>query len=88
MEIETGRIIHFPGTREKVSPKVSRQVTNIDGVKYYSDQQIKLLRRAARDQAALDLDRGQVTAVREWMAIDLITSSGLRVSRSRQCSMW
>lgn len=82
MEIETGRIIHFPGTREKVSHRVSRQVTNIDGVKYYTDQQIKLLRRAVRDQAALDLDRGQITAVREWMAVDLITSSGLRVSEA------
>lgn len=82
MDADTGRVIQFPGTREKVNPKAPRQITNIDGVKYYSDQQIKLLRRTIRDQAALDLERGQVTAVREWMAVDLITSSGLRVSEA------
>jgi site-specific recombinase XerD len=60
----------------------SHKLTNIDGMKYYSDQQIKLLRRTVRDQAALDLERGQVTAIREWMAIDMLTSSGLRVSEA------
>lgn len=79
---EAGKVVQFPGTREKVSPKAPRQVTNIDGVKYYSDQQIKLLRRTLRDRATLDIERGQVTAVREWMAVDLITSSGLRVSEA------
>ncbi|MGA2227585.1 MAG: tyrosine-type recombinase/integrase [Syntrophobacteraceae bacterium] len=79
---EAGRVIEFPGTRERVSPKAPRQIQNIDGVKYYTDQQIKLLRRTVRDQAALDLERSQVTAIREWMAVDLITSSGLRVSEA------
>lgn len=82
MDSEASRVIQFPGTRDKVSPKATRQVTNIDGVKYYTDQQIKLLRRTVRDQSALDLDHNQVTAVREWMAIDLLTSSGLRVSEA------
>ena len=82
MDIETNRVIQFPGSRERVSPKAPRQIQNIDGVKYYSDQQIKLLRRTIRDQAALDIERGQVTAVREWMAVDLVTSSGLRVSEA------
>src|SRR5208283_2713677 len=77
---ETGRIIQFPGTREKVSLKAPRQIQNIDGIKYYSDQQIKLLRRTVRDRAALDIERGQITAIREWMAIDLLTCTGLRVS--------
>lgn len=79
---EAGKIVQFPGTREKVSPKAPRQVTNIDGVKYYNDQQVRLLRRTVRDRAALDVERNQVTAIREWMAIDLITSSGLRVSEA------
>jgi site-specific recombinase XerD len=82
MEIETGRIIQFPAKREKVGQKVSRQIENIDGIKYFNQQQIKLLRRTVRDQATLDLERGQVTAVREWMAIDLLTSTGLRVSEA------
>ena len=82
MDADTGRIIEFPGTRGRVSPKAPRQIQNIDGIKYYTDQQIKLLRRTVRDQAALDLERGQVTAIREWMTVDLITSSGIRVSEA------
>jgi site-specific recombinase XerD len=82
MDVDSGRIIRFPGTREVVNPKAIRQVTNIDGMKYYSDQQIRLLRRTVRDRAALDLERNQVTAIREWMAVDLITSAGLRVSEA------
>ena len=58
------------------SPKAPGKSQNIDGFKYYTDQQIKLLRRTVRDQAALDMERSQVTAVREWMAVDLLTSSG------------
>jgi integrase/recombinase XerD len=83
MDADSGRIIQFPGSRPKPNREQSQKViTNIDGVKYYTDQQIKLFRRTIRDQAALDLERGQVTAVREWMAVDLITSSGLRVSEA------
>jgi integrase/recombinase XerD len=82
MDIEAGRVIQFPGTQEKVSPKAPRNIVNIDGVKYYSDQQIRLLRRTVRDRATLDIERNQVTAIREWMAVDLITSSGLRVSEA------
>ena len=82
MDSETGRIIHFPGTRDQVTPKAIRQITNIDGVKYYTDQQIKLLRRTVRNRAALDIERNQVTAIREWMAIDLLTCTGLRVSEA------
>jgi site-specific recombinase XerD len=79
---EAGKVVQFPGTRQMSSRDQSHKITNIDGVKYYTDQQIKLLRRTVRDQAALDLERGQVTAIREWMTVDLITSSGLRVSEA------
>jgi site-specific recombinase XerD len=82
MDSDTGRVIQFPGTQQKSSRNQAHTITNIDGVKYYSDQQIKLLRRTVRDQAALDLERGQITAVREWAVIDLLTSSGLRVSEA------
>jgi site-specific recombinase XerD len=82
MYIENSRIIRFPGNQAKVSTNASRQIQNIDGIKYFNQQQIKLLRRAVRDQAVLDIDRNQVTAVREWMAIDLITCTGLRVAEA------
>jgi len=82
MGIEAGKVVQFPGTRQASNRDRSHKIQNIDGVKYYSDQQIKLLRRAVRDRAALDIERSQVTAIREWMAIDLITSSGLRVSEA------
>ena len=43
----------------------------VDGIKYFSHEQIQLLRRKARDQAELDLQKGKITGVREWMAVDL-----------------
>jgi integrase/recombinase XerD len=76
------KLIQFPGTREGVCKRPPRKVKSIDGFKYFSQQQIKLLRRTVRDQATLDQAGGQVTAVREWMAIDLLTSTGLRVSEA------
>ncbi len=82
MGSEVGKVVQFPGTRQSSSRGQSAKITNIDGVKYYTDQQIKLLRRTVRDRAALDIERGQVTAVREWMAVDMLTSSGLRVSEA------
>jgi site-specific recombinase XerD len=82
MGADSGRVIKFPGAQEMVNPKTVRQIINIDGMKYFTDQQIKLLRRTVRDRAALDLERNQVTAIREWMAVDLITSSGIRVSEA------
>lgn len=82
MDNEAGKVVQFPGTRQTSNRGHSHKITNIDGVKYYSDQQIKLLRRTVRDRAALDLDRNQVTGLREWMVVDLITSSGIRVSEA------
>lgn len=82
MEASSRRVINFPGTQQSTRPEPTRQVTNIDGIKYYTEQQVKLLRRTVRDRAVLDLDRNQVTAVREWMAIDLLTCTGLRVSEA------
>ena len=82
METKASKVVQFPGTRQMSSQDQSHKITNIDGMKYYTDQQIRLFRRTVRDQAALDLERNQVTAVREWMAVDLITSSGIRVSEA------
>jgi len=77
-----GKVIQFPGTRERVRSRPSRKVTSSDGIKYFSQQQIKLLRRTVRDQAALDQAGERVTAVREWMAVDLLTFTGFRVSEA------
>lgn len=49
-------------------------------LKYYNKQQIQLLRRTVKDEAALALAKGNCTAVKEWMAVDILTSTGLRVS--------
>jgi len=76
------KVVQFPSKSEKVSPKADRHIKNLDGIKYFNLQQIKLLRRTVRDQATLDLERGQVTAVREWMAVDLTTCTGLRVAEA------
>jgi len=53
-----------------------------DGFKYLTDLQIKLLRRTARDAAQLALQKGQVTAVREWVLLDLLTCIGLRFAQA------
>ncbi|MGO9019582.1 MAG: tyrosine-type recombinase/integrase [Syntrophobacteraceae bacterium] len=82
MEKKAGKVVQFPGSRQNPSREQIREIQNIDGIKYFNQQQIKLLRRTVRDQAALDLERAQVTAIREWMAIDLLTSTGLRVSEA------
>jgi integrase/recombinase XerD len=49
-----------------------------DGFKYFNEPQIKLIRRTVRDAAQLAKEKGQVTAVRDWMLIDLLTSTGMR----------
>ena len=77
-----GKVIEFPTTREKANERPLRKIKNIDGIKYFNQQQIKLLRRTIRDKAALDHAHGLVTGLREWMAIDLITSTGVRVSEA------
>ncbi|RZB34868.1 MAG: integrase/recombinase XerD [Desulfobacteraceae bacterium Eth-SRB1] len=72
---QAARIIAFP---TKAKAKKQSRIKNIDGVKYFSSKQVKLLRRTVKDQAAT----GKMTAVREWMVIDLLTSTGLRVSEA------
>jgi len=52
---EAGKVVQFPGKRENVSPKTHCQIQNIDGIKYFNQQQIKLLRRTARDKAAVKI---------------------------------
>jgi site-specific recombinase XerD len=60
----------------------SGRIRNVDGIKYFNAQQIKAIRRHVRDQAEIDSQKGNMTGIREWMAIDLLTSTGLRVSEA------
>jgi len=74
-------VVDFPSVTQPRG-KREKRIKNIDGIKYFSERQIKLLRRTVRDQAELDAQKGKVTGIREWMVIDLLTSTGLRVSEA------
>lgn len=77
------KVLEFrePTTREREN-KSTKSVKNIDGIRYYNKSQIKLIRRTVRDRAENDLNRGKVTAIKEWVVIDLITSTGVRVNEA------
>lgn len=71
-------ISNFP-IRKTIRVRAKRSA---DGFKYFSALQIKLIRREARDRAALAQQKNLSTAIREWMLIDLLTSTGLRESEA------
>jgi site-specific recombinase XerD len=75
----SAKLLKFPVPSE---PKTPKKIRNVDGIKYFNSTQIKLIRRNARENGDLDAIRGSVTGVREWAAIDLLTSTGLRVSEA------
>ena len=80
--MEKSNVITLP-IRGKTKKKVrAKKIRNIDGIKYFTEQQIKALRRTVRDQAILDRKKGKVTGIREWMVIDLLTCTGLRVNEA------
>jgi integrase/recombinase XerD len=68
-------VFKFPAPAKKKEKKIRK----LGGIKYFNSLQIRMLRRAARDQAELDLKKRKVTGVREWMAIDILTTTGVRV---------
>jgi site-specific recombinase XerD len=79
--MQTAQIIQFPGAlagqrREKRKP------TSTDRIKYFSEPEIKLIRKAAREHHEADVSKGRVTGVRSWMIVDLLTCTGLRVSEA------
>lgn len=81
MRAERQTVVEFPQVQRARRGKKER-IKSVDGVKYFNEKQIKLLRRMVRDKAEMDEKRGKVTAIREWMVIDLLTSTGLRVSEA------
>jgi integrase/recombinase XerD len=72
----------FPVSRFPKKVQKRKRVRNVDGIKYFNAKQVKLIRRQARDEAELDDQKGKITGIREWMAIDILTSTGLRVSEA------
>ena len=75
-----GEIVKFPSPRARAGPKKPRRFTGRDTIKYHTADQIRALRRTVRNQADLHEARGNITAIREWAAIDILTSAGLRAS--------
>ena len=71
-------VIQFP-TKPKPERKAQHKA---DGFRYFTEPQIKLIRRTARDRAALALQKGAAMAAREWALLDLLTSTGLRESEA------
>lgn len=84
MSTELGNVVSFPAKAEKQSraKRNGGRARSIDGVKYFNERQIKMLRRAVREQAEIDEQRKNVTGIKEWAVIDVLTSTGLRVSEA------
>ena len=61
MNAEGANVINFPvNTRKRSRAKRDDgRVKNIDGVKYFNDKQIKMIRRAVRDQNEIDEKKGK-----------------------------
>lgn len=78
-DMKAAKVIQFP-VQQPAPPKTKQQSPNPgkDSFPYFNEQQIKLLRRSVKDAANLAKQQEQVTAIREWMLIDLLTSTGLR----------
>ena len=64
--------------RKKKFEEKNRIVKNLDGVKYFSKSEIRQIRRYARNESDLAKTKGNITAIKNWMIIDLLTSSGCR----------
>ena len=79
-------VIEFSrGQNVRNRKNVRRKTTkSYDTVKYFTKDQINLIRGTARNNADLALykRRSRVGAFRVWMVIDLITATGLRVAKA------
>jgi len=72
-------IVKFP---KIVRGRKEKRIKRLDGMKYFNEKQVKLLRRTVRDKAESDFRKNNKTSIKEWMVIDLLTSTGLRVSEA------
>lgn len=76
--MKTAKILTF---NRKKTRKLKKHVS-VDGVKYFSESEIKMIRKAARNDSSLAKARGLIHGIRSWMIVDLLTCSGLRVSEA------
>jgi len=80
MNAKKAEIIEFKKSKPKSKPRNTS--TPAPEFKYFTQAQIKLLRRTARNAAIIAEQKGNVGAIRDWMAIDLLTSTGMRVAEA------
>jgi site-specific recombinase XerD len=76
------QVIQFPGVLAGQRSEKRRTPVSTDTIKYFSEPEIKAIRKAAREHSEADDSKGRVTGVRAWMIIDLLTCTGLRVSEA------
>jgi len=78
---QVANVINFPKNKQAIR-KSKPRIKNMDGIKYFNLSQIQLLRRTVREQAELALMKGNSTGIKEWAVVDLLTSTGVRVSEA------
>ncbi|WP_300463693.1 tyrosine-type recombinase/integrase [Desulfobacula sp.] len=82
-------VLKFPEKLQSHTPprhsnrfKTRGNVKSMDTIKYFNTMQIKLIRKTVKDKAILDGKKNQVTGLREWLVIDILTLTGVRVSEA------
>lgn len=88
--MDSAKIIQFPASKRIRPPEpklparqpkpTQRPIIPERGPKYFNEAQIRLLRRTVRDAATLCKSKKQERAIREWLAVDILTSTGCRVA--------
>lgn len=73
------QVLQFPSQKTRKKPEIPKPAPEFP---YFNKSQIQLIRRTVRDKAILDCQKGCITSVREWMVIDILTSTGMRVAES------
>jgi integrase/recombinase XerD len=76
-------LINLSLIRNRQHATKGKKPITLETVKYFTESEIKLIRRTVRQDSELALNKDQVTSVKDWMIIDLLTCTGLRVS---ECS--
>jgi site-specific recombinase XerD len=79
--MQTEKMFNLP-MRNVASRQSEQGIKSKDGIKYLNTVQVNLLRRVAKEKGDLALARGNKGGVREWMLIDLLSSTGVRASEA------
>ncbi len=58
------------------------KASNAAPAKYFSAEQIRILRKAVKKKAENDGRKGKTTGIREWIVVDLLTSAGIRMAEA------